>query len=131
MSPDQHTPAEQWRNTRRLQRLKALVARRIPSAWGTGHIEKILAQDPCEPHTRCSRYAGILEESGDQTVILAETVEQLARDMGALADADFPLVPIELIDLDSCEQRLACRSTNVTFAPAVAPANMRTFGPPR
>lgn len=123
------------KNGLRLQRLRDLVARRARSDWGTSHIEETLAQDPHSPHARCPRYAGILEESGEESVILADTVRQLAREMGPFADAEIPILPVELIDLDTGEQRLACRTTTVTFlAPGVgifAPAKVCASGPPR
>jgi hypothetical protein len=103
------------KNGLRMQRLRDLVAHRARSDWGKSHIEETLAQDPHSPHARCPRYAGVLEESGEGSVILAETVQQLAREMGSLADAEIPMIPVALIDLDTCEQRLAHRHTTVGF----------------
>jgi hypothetical protein len=99
----------------RLKRLRELVAHRADSHWGRSYIEETLSQDPQAPHTRCPRYAGILEESGDESVILAETTEKLASEMGAFADAEIPILPVELIDLDTGARRPAHRQTTVTF----------------
>jgi hypothetical protein len=99
----------------RLQRLHELIARRADRHWGRSHIEETLTQDPQAPHTRCPGYAGILQESGEELVILAETPRQLADQMGALADAEIPIIPIELIDLDTGDRRLAYRQTTVKF----------------
>jgi hypothetical protein len=115
MKREMSTAASAAKNGLRMQRLRDLVARRARSDWGKSHIEETLAQDPRSPHARCPRYAGILEESGEESVILAETVQQLAREMGSLADAEIPILPVELIDLDTGEQRLAHRHTTVGF----------------
>jgi len=104
-----------------LEALHELVARRTHDEWGTSYIEEILAQDPHALDTRCPRYAGILEESRDPTVIVADTAEQLAHDMGALADGDLPLVPVELVDLESDTRRLAHRRSTIAFLPALGP----------
>ena len=103
------------KNGLRMQRLRDLVAHRARSDWGKSHIEETLAQDPHSPHARCPRYAGVLEESGEGSVILAETVQQLAGEMGSLADAEIPILAVELIDLDTGERRLAHRHTTVGF----------------
>jgi hypothetical protein len=115
MKREMSTAASAAKNGLRMQRLRGLVARRARSDWGKSHIEETLAQDPRSPHARCPRYAGILGESGEESVILAETVQQLAREMGSLADAEIPILPVELIDLDTGEQRLAHRHTTVGF----------------
>jgi hypothetical protein len=125
--------ARAWHSALRWERLRELLpALGADNEWGTSHIENIVAQDPHAPDARCPRYAGVLEESGDQLVILADTVEQLTYDMGALADAEIPLVSVELVDLDSGERCLACPNTTVTFLPPgvgiFAPAKGRASG---
>src|ERR1039458_2724206 len=85
------------KNGLRMQRLRDLVAHRARSDWGKSHIEETLTQDPHSPHPGCPRYAGILEESGEGSVILAETVQQLAGEMGSLPDAEIPILAGELI----------------------------------
>jgi hypothetical protein len=118
MKRDTSTAARPASNGLRLERLRDLLARRARSDWGKSYIDETLAQDPPAPHARCPRYAGILEESGEESVILADTVQQLAREMGSLADAEIPILPVELVDLDTGEQRLAYRHTTVRFAAA-------------
>jgi hypothetical protein len=101
--------------TTRLLRLREVIKLQADSDWGRSYVQEILAEDPDSPHAGCPRYAGILEESGEGSVILAETVQQLASEMGSLADAEIPILAVELIDLDTGERRLAHRHTTVGF----------------
>lgn len=113
----------------RLRRLKALVAKRTPSDWGQSHVAVELAQDPDSPSARCPRFAGIVEESGDEAVILADTEADLAYEMAARFTSDIPIRPIELIDLDTEQHRLAICEATVRFAqPAPADPSRPTGG---
>jgi hypothetical protein len=100
---------------RRLERLRALVSQRRLDDWGRIHIQDVLHQDAAAGHPTCPRYAGVLEESGDQCLILADSLEALAHEMSAKADCEIPLIPVESIDLDTGETRTACRNTSVSF----------------
>jgi hypothetical protein len=93
----------------RLRRLQALVDRRADPTWGREEINRVLEQ------ATCPRYAGIIAESGDECVVVAETADELADEMAAHADSEIPIVPVELIDLDTGESRIACRTTRVSF----------------
>lgn len=112
----------------RLRRLKALVAQRADTDWGQETIEDELAQDPDSPEARCPRFAGIVEESGDQAVIVAETEEELAEDMAGRLTSEIPIRPIELIDLDTDQQRLAFCEATVRFASAEPAAQRAPAG---
>ncbi len=131
MAGEQSTP-ETGKAAQRLRRLHALVARRAHTDWGQSHIEDELAQDPDCADARCPRFAGIIEESGDEAVILAETEAQLAGDMAARLTAEIPIRPIELVDLDTQQHRPAFCEATVRFAPAPAnePAHSAQDGPP-
>jgi hypothetical protein len=105
-------------HTQPLRRLHTLVASRAPTDWGHSYIEDELAQDPESPNARCPRFAGIVEESGDEAVILAETETELAGDMAALFTNEIPIRPIEMVDLDTDQHRAAICEATVRFAPA-------------
>jgi hypothetical protein len=114
---DQHHSAPETTNAaQRLQRLRSLVARRAQSEWGRSHVEDELAQTPDSPRARCPRFAGIIEESGDGAVILAETEEELALDMAERLTSEIPIRPIELVDLDTDDHRDAICEATVRFA---------------
>jgi len=116
MQPKQSTP-EMGSAAQRLRRLQALVARRADTNWGASHIEDELTKDPDSPDASCPRFAGIVEESGDEAVILADTEAQLACEMAARLTAEIPIRPVELVDLDTGQQRPALCEATVRFAP--------------
>lgn len=101
----------------RLRRLKALVTERANTEWGREEIEDELAQDPDSPDATCPRFAGIIEESCENAVILADTQEELAFDMARRLTSEIPISPIELVDLDTQQHRLALCEATVRFAP--------------
>jgi hypothetical protein len=105
-------------HTQRLRRLHTLVASRASTDWGHSYIEDELAQDPESPDARCPRFAGIVEESGEEAVILADTETDLAGDMAALFTNEIPIRPIEMVDLDTDQHRAAICEATVRFAPA-------------
>lgn len=105
-------------HARRLVALHSLLTSRAPTDWGRSYIEDELAQDPESPDARCPRLAGIVEESGDQAVLLAETESELAADMAALFTNEIPIRPIEMVDLDTDQRRAAICDATVRFAPA-------------
>jgi soluble lytic murein transglycosylase-like protein len=100
----------------------------LDTDWGQETIEDELAQDPDSPEARCPRFAGIVEESGDQAVIVAETEEELAEDMAARLTSEIPIRPIELIDLDTDQQWLAFCEATVRFASAEPAAQLAPAG---
>ena len=116
----QHTANQDGNAAQRLRRLKALVVQRADTDWGQKDIEHELAQDPDSTNATCPRLAGIIEESGDQAVILADSEELLALDMAGRLASEIPVRPIELIDLDTQQHRLAFCEATVRFAPAAA-----------
>lgn len=99
----------------RLRNLKALVLRCTDSDWGREDIADVLAQDPGSSEATCPRFAGIVEESGDRAVILAETEAELAQDMAGRLTNEIPIRPTELVDLDTCRQALAFCEVSVHF----------------
>ncbi len=111
---ENHTP-QSCNHAGRLRHLKALVAQRADTDWGQEAVQLELGQDPDSPDARCPRFAGILEESGDRAVILAETEEELAEEMAARLTSEIPIRPIELVDLDTHQQRLAFCNATVRF----------------
>jgi hypothetical protein len=103
----------------RLRRLHALVAREAPTDWGRSYIVSQLAQDAESPGSCCPRFAGVVEESGDQAVIVADTPAEVAGEMAAMLTSEIPIRPIELVDLDTEQRRPAICDATVRFAPAV------------
>ena len=99
----------------RLERLREIVARRANDEWGRSHVKHLLDQVPGASNVTCPRYAGIVEESGDESVIVADSAAELALEMASLADCEIPIVPVELVDLDTTETQLAVRNTSVRF----------------
>jgi hypothetical protein len=112
------TPVTATDVANRLRNLRELVETRADSHWGREEIDAVLDQDPAGADAKCPRYAGVLEESRDECVILADTPEELAADMQTRADNDIPIVPVELVDLDTGATRLADRETTVRFIDA-------------
>jgi hypothetical protein len=115
----------------RLARLHNLIVQHGISDLGRSYLDGHLAAgDGAEP--RLPRYAGIIVESGDEYLILACSVEELASDMAGHAVEDVPKMPVALIDLDTGEQRTAEIDSTVRFAgvpstPTTAPADEETF----
>ncbi|MGA2163342.1 MAG: hypothetical protein ABSH36_02605 [Solirubrobacteraceae bacterium] len=107
---------------RRLRCLHELLARRAYTDWGRSYVEEDLARDPDAPGAWCPRFAGIVEESGDEAVLLAETEAQLAADMADLLNSEIPIRPVELVDLDTERHRAAVYEATVRFAPLSADA---------
>jgi hypothetical protein len=103
----------------RLRRLHALVAHHAATDWGRSYIVSQLAQDAESPGSCCPRFAGIIEESGDQAVIVADTQAQLASEMAGLLTSEIPIRPIGLVDLDTEQRQAAICDATVRFAPAV------------
>jgi hypothetical protein len=97
-------------HVQRLRCLHALIASRVFCYWGRSYIEDELA--------RCPRFAGIVEESGDEAVILAESKSELADRMAALFTSEIPIRPIEMVDLDTGQHRAAICEATIHFAPA-------------
>jgi hypothetical protein len=102
-------------HAQRLRRLHALVAEQAPTEWGRSYVENHLAQPLNWRHAYCARFAGIVEESGDQAVILGATESDLAVEMAGLLTNDIPIRPVELIDLDTGQRRLAICEATVHF----------------
>ena len=113
----QHTTDQTGSAAQRLRRLKALVAQRTSTEWGEKEIGHELAQDPDSPDATCPRFAGVIDESGDEAVILAATEDELACDMAGRLTSEIPIRPIELVDLDTQQHRLAFCEATVRFAP--------------
>jgi hypothetical protein len=102
----------------RLQRLRELIALQSDADWARSYVEEILDQDPDSPDSRCARFAGLVEESGDRAIVVAETIEELANEMAALVTNEIPMSAIEMIDLDTQERRQAHTTAAVNFCVA-------------
>ncbi len=113
----QHTTQHPGSAAQRLRRLKTLVAQRTSTEWGEKEIGHELAQDPDSPDATCPRFAGIIDESGEEALIIADTEEELAFDMAGRLTSEIPIRPIELGDLDTQQHRLAFCEATVRFAP--------------
>ena len=105
----------------RLRKLHELVARRANTHWGASHIEDELAQTPDSPGAHCPRFAGIVEESGDESVLLDDTEADLARDMAWRFISEIPIRPVELVDLDTGQCRTAVCEATVRFLSLTPP----------
>jgi hypothetical protein len=101
--------------TPRLRRLHALVSEQAPTEWGRSYIEDDLVQRAEMRHGYCPRFAGIVEESGEQAVILAASEADLAVEMAGMFTRATPLRPVELVDLDTGTRRLAVCDAAVHF----------------
>jgi hypothetical protein len=53
------------------------------------------------------RFAGLVEESVEGAIVVAETVGELAEEMAALVINEIPMSAIEMIDLNTQEHREA------------------------
>lgn len=102
-------------HAQRLRRLHILVAKEAPTEWGRSYIEDWFTQDPGASDVRCPRFAGIVEESSEQAVILARTEGELASDMAGKLESEIPIRPTELVDLDTGQRRLAVCNVRVHF----------------
>ena len=116
----QHTTQHPGNAAQRLRRLKALDAQRATTEWGEKEIGYELAQDPDSPDATCPRFAGVIEESGEEAVVLAKSEEELAFDMAGRLTSEIPISPVELVDLDTQQHRLAVSEATVRFAPVPA-----------
>jgi hypothetical protein len=109
-----HAAAPQVIRTR-LQRLGELVELQADSDWGRSYVQEILDQDPDATDLQCPRFAGLVEESGDGAIVLAETIADLADEMAARVTNEIPMSAIEMIDLDTQEHRQAYTEATVHF----------------
>jgi hypothetical protein len=105
----------------RLQRLRELVALQADSDWGRSYVQEILDQDPDEADSHCPRFAGLVEESGEYALVVAETIADLAYDMAARVTNEIPMSAIEMIDLDTQEHHPADTEATVRFIGAGQP----------
>jgi|ERR1039458_8027960 hypothetical protein len=106
----------------RLQRLRELIALQSDPDWAPSYVQEILDQDSDGPDPLCPRFAGLVEESGDCAIVVAETVEELAAEMAALVINEIPMSAIEMLDLDTQEHRQAYTEATVHFMVAEQPA---------
>lgn len=105
----------------RLQRLRELVELQADSDWGRSYVKEILDQDPDAADSHCPRFAGLVEESGEYALVVAETIADLAYDMAARVTNEIPISAIEMIDLDTQEHRPAVTEATVHFTGAGQP----------
>jgi hypothetical protein len=99
----------------RLERLQALAARWSTPWWDDDQVRALLRQDRGSADVECPRYAALVEESGDHLVIVGETIDALRDEMAGRAEAEIPIMPVKLIDLDSGEERVASWQATVWF----------------
>lgn len=107
---------EKRTHARRLRRLRALALKEAPENWA--RIEPYLTRSDW----RCPRFAGIVEESGERRVILADSEYQLAAAMELMLNDEIPIgqtTPMALVDLDTDEHRAAICDVSVQFLPTV------------
>jgi hypothetical protein len=107
----------------RLQRLRELIALQSDPDWAPSYVQEILDQDPDGPDPHCPRFAGLVEESGDSAIVVAETIADLAYEMAACVTSEIPMSAIEMIDLDTQEHRQAYTKATVHFMVAEQPAH--------
>ena len=107
----------------RLQRLRELIALQSDPDWAPSYVQEILAQDLDATDSHCPRFAGLVEESGDGAIVVAETIADLAYEMAARVTNDIPMSAIEMIDLDTQEHRQAYTEATVHFMVAGQPAH--------
>jgi hypothetical protein len=112
----------------RLRRLHALVARHARTKWGRSYIESQLAEDAKSQCSCCPRFAGIVEESGDNAVIVADTQAALAAEMAAMFTSEITIRPVELVDLDTEQRQAAICDATVRFAsePSTEPERVKS-----
>jgi hypothetical protein len=120
----------------RLQRLRELIALQSDPDWAPSYVREILDQDPDGPDPHCPRFAGLVEESGDGAIVVAETIAELADEVAARVTSDIPMSAIEMIDLDTQEHRQAHTTATVAFivpgqpsTPVVGAGNARPEPP--
>jgi hypothetical protein len=105
----------------RLQRLRELIEQEANSDWGRSYVRELLDQDPDSPDAHCSRFAGLVEESGEYAIVVAETIADLAYEMAARVTNEIPISAIEMIDLDTQERHKAETEATVHFIGAAQP----------
>jgi hypothetical protein len=105
----------------RLQRLRELIELEADSDWGRSYVQEILDQDPDAADSHCPRFAGVVEESGEYALLVAETIADLAYDMAARVTNEIPISAIEMIDLDTQEHLPAVTEATVHFTGAGQP----------
>lgn len=91
--------------TARLARLRALAEDRGTDEYGRREIAKLLKAQGQSAPSDCPRYAAVLLESGDPYIIVAETLDELAVDIGNHVAGEIPLSPDRAIDLDTGDTR--------------------------
>lgn len=123
MSQDTPHAAEPAIIRTRLQRLRELIALQSDPDWAASYVQEILDQDPDGSDPHCPRFAGLVEESGDGAIVVAETLADLAAEMAGLVTNEIPMSAIEMIDLDSQEHRQAYTNATVNFMVAGQPAH--------
>jgi hypothetical protein len=99
----------------RLQRLRELIALQSDPDWAPSYVQEILDQDTDGPDPHCPRFAGLVKESGDGAIVVAETIAELADEMAARVTNEIPMSAIEMIDLDTQEHRQAHTKATVHF----------------
>ncbi len=99
----------------RLTRLRALVDDRAIDEYGCREIADLLTSPGRLVARPCPRYAGILLESGDPYVVVADTLDGLAGDIAGHVVGEVPLSPDTAIDLDTGDERDIHLDVRVAF----------------
>lgn len=100
----------------RLERLRELTERHVNSDWGRSDVQEFLDQDPGAADLHCPRFAGLVKESGEGKLVVAETIAGLADEMAVRVANEIPMSAIEMIDLDTQEHREAEVTVHFTAA---------------
>jgi hypothetical protein len=103
--------------TLRLARLRQIANTTTTPDYGRGHIAYLLEQECDALDVTCPRYAGIAENCGDRTIVVADNPAALVEELCELALAEVSHQPEAIIDLDTEVRHEADRTMTLRFRP--------------